>query len=312
MSYSYENNQDDSNLRQRHVANYSSPNAEPQQNAYQNQVAETQQPTRSRWQQVVHEAGVTAGAGVALFSDESMKMLKYCLEWLQYSSNHIQEQLNLLNNYLVSILPQSRSNEVQTYQATRFFVSAIKKEVVATLKKIVDILSLYAGNCLPGDARNTVRNFILGLPSRWAALNTAVGTQPHSVADCDTPTPCSSPLLTPIANSPQIQSQKDQTQGVITLATESLNMINNVTNVFKQTVERAEGWMSAVGMQPAELPPLSLPSQHPGYNAASDFSNYHMSPNSSSSNPANLASFSLNSHQFASSASNRDAMDTTD
>lgn len=40
-------------------------------------------PGRRRWQNMLVEAGMTAGGIGAAVSEESMKSLKYCLQWLQ-------------------------------------------------------------------------------------------------------------------------------------------------------------------------------------------------------------------------------------
>lgn len=44
--------------------------------------------------------------------------------------------------------------------------TAVKREIVETLRSVVDMLGRYAGYCLSIDARQTVRTFILDLPSR--------------------------------------------------------------------------------------------------------------------------------------------------
>ncbi|KAI0225070.1 transcriptional regulator opi1 [Massospora cicadina] len=177
-------------------------------------------PHRSRWQQVVLEAGVTAGAGVAVVSEESMKSLRYCQQWLSYASAHIGRQIQLLTNYIAS-MSASSSTAVATFSPTSNFLAAIKKEVVATLRKVVDVVGRYAGAGLPGEARLSVRNFILSLPGR----------QLH---------PCSSPLLTPTSsslNSPTVLTPTEHANRVLTLASESMTMLQNVGDIFKDTVD---------------------------------------------------------------------------
>ena len=46
------------------------------------------------------------------------------------------------------------------------FVGAVKRQVVETLRRIVDLIGRYAAIYLPGDARQSVRGFILSLPGR--------------------------------------------------------------------------------------------------------------------------------------------------
>jgi hypothetical protein len=49
-------------------------------------VATEHTPQRSRWQKLLVEASTAAGAGAAALSEEGMRSLKYCLEWLSVSS----------------------------------------------------------------------------------------------------------------------------------------------------------------------------------------------------------------------------------
>jgi len=53
-------------------------------------------------------------------------------------------------------------------------ISKVKREIVDTLRRAVDMLGKYSSSYLPVDARNAVRKFILGLPNRF-------------VSDCDIP-----------------------------------------------------------------------------------------------------------------------------
>ena len=46
------------------------------------------------------------------------------------------------------------------------FVSAVKREIVETLRRVVELLGNYSVGYLPVDARESVRNFILNLPNR--------------------------------------------------------------------------------------------------------------------------------------------------
>ncbi|KII87122.1 hypothetical protein PLICRDRAFT_42772 [Plicaturopsis crispa FD-325 SS-3] len=54
-----------------------------------------------RWAAVLSEAG---GLGAAL-SEESMRRLKYCLEWLQYATAHIDAQIVVLRDFIASLQP---------------------------------------------------------------------------------------------------------------------------------------------------------------------------------------------------------------
>ncbi|ORX80293.1 transcription factor Opi1 [Basidiobolus meristosporus CBS 931.73] len=189
---------------------------------------------RSRWEQYLVEASTAAGAGAAAFSEESMKALKYCLQWLQYATVNIDRQISLLRQFLVSAADSSNSSSTVVTVNTTSTLSHIKREVIETLRKVVDVVQRYAGACLPGEARRRVRNFILNLPWRWASLNSqSLNTSPLS-----------SPLLTPTSphSNPHLNIN-ESAQMVLTFATESLIMLQSVVGIFKDTVERAEGWI---------------------------------------------------------------------
>lgn len=172
----------------------------------------------------------------------------------------------------------------------------VKRDVVDTIRQVVDIVSKYAGGALPEPARQRVRGFILHLPQRWATANRqgpepaqpypapvgkrrsgryAHNTAEGSVASNPYPTPLSlsrpaSPThsrntsittraahharTTPsMAVSPTMASQgmsaiaaTQAAQRILTLATESLDMIRGVTGVFKESLDRADAYVSAL------------------------------------------------------------------
>lgn len=129
--------------------------------------------TGGTWQQLVVHASSAAGTTAAVVSEESMKCLKYCLSWLQYAVQHIEQQMTLLRNFLVSLATSSTSsssNSLTVPGPSPSILSSIKKDIVNTLRKVVDVISKYAGSSLPQHARVAVRGFILNLPSRWVKL----------------------------------------------------------------------------------------------------------------------------------------------
>jgi hypothetical protein len=48
-------------------------------------------------------------------------------------------------------------------------LSDVRRDVVNTIRQVVDVVSKYAGGALPEPARTRVRGFILKLPQRWAS-----------------------------------------------------------------------------------------------------------------------------------------------
>ncbi|KAI8071038.1 transcription factor Opi1-domain-containing protein [Gongronella butleri] len=201
-------------------------------------------PRSSRWKQLVVHAGSGAGTMAAVISEESLKCLNYCVTWLQYAIRHIEQQMGLLRDVLVGLAtgssasgsssssngPVSNSTTVSTTSEANAAgtLAAIKKEVVDTLRKVVNIISTYAGSGLPEQAKVTVRKFILALPSRWALLNSSTSQSPLT-----------SPSLGP-HTSPQIQ---DTSIKLLNFGSESVEMLQSVSTVFSDSVDRAELWL---------------------------------------------------------------------
>lgn len=141
--------------------------------------------------------------------------------------------MNLLRQFLVSLATDasngnSKSTAVTTASSASSTLSAIKKEIIGTLRKVVDVVSKYAGSGLPEQAKASVRSFILALPGRWATLNTST-----------TASPAASPVLGPRAP-PHVQETSIK---LLTFGDESLVMLNSVARVFSETIERAELWL---------------------------------------------------------------------
>lgn len=91
-------------------------------------VRHTTPPNSSAWQQLVVHASSAAGSTAAVISEESMKCLKYCLSWLQYAIRHIEQQMNVLRDFLVS-LASSQQQSLAPHQPKmhRSHLSSIKK-----------------------------------------------------------------------------------------------------------------------------------------------------------------------------------------
>ncbi|CAO3572565.1 unnamed protein product [Mortierella alpina] len=238
-----------------------------QQQQQQQQVGVVSTPSQqfSGWRGVVATVGTASAAGVAIFSEESMKSLKYCLQWLQYAVQHIDHQIGLLRAFLVSLANPSQNTAMVPSNAASTLAS-IKKEVVETLRKVINVVSRYAGACLPDQAKISVRQFILSMPVRWATLNSN-----ESVPS----TPMGSPSLGPQSDrSPEqaaaLSETSERATKVLVLAHESSDMLKSVASIFKDSVDRAENWMDKlryVGMNPqnnSEGLPSWAPTGFPG------------------------------------------------
>jgi hypothetical protein len=165
----------------------------------------------------------------------------------------------------------------------------VRRDVVRTIRQVVDVVSHYAGGALPEPARARVRNVILGLPGRWASAVGAVGVPvpaaaAAAVASTSTSSSSSSSTgrkgvhrrdsgsgagalesegeeKTRTSASPSRISVPGQGQAmyaaqrVLMLATEGLDMMRGVTGVVKESLDRAETWvgrMRAVGVMRSE------------------------------------------------------------
>ncbi|GAA5856287.1 hypothetical protein JCM8547_000854 [Rhodosporidiobolus lusitaniae] len=124
---------------------------------------------RSRWQTVLVEAG---GLGAAV-SEESLKSLRYCLQWLLYATAHLDHQIATLRDFILSLRAHNRSSSPSSNALVAASASAhlsqIKHDVVETIRKVVEVVSKYAGAALPEQAKRYVRQSILGLPVKWAS-----------------------------------------------------------------------------------------------------------------------------------------------
>ncbi|KAJ1961480.1 transcriptional regulator opi1 [Dispira parvispora] len=215
---------------------------------------------RSWWQQML----VGAGTGAVVFSEESLRRIKYCLDWLHYAANHIRAQIDALReviqglqrNTLESHEPVAPTDNVPRGAVGKPAWSPLmaklvktKRDIVVTLKKVIGIVSQYAGAALPIEARRHVRNLIMGLPNRWATID------PHGIpggSRSGSASPAfSSPSLSPSLTSsiagasprlradPRAHSEANARK-VLNFATESHIMLGNVQNVFQEIHHNAE------------------------------------------------------------------------
>lgn len=231
--------------------------------ANQNQVA-----TRSKWQAVLLEAGGLSAA----VSEESMRRLKYCLQWLQvrvtscaisfdlplifiglscfkYATSHIDRQILLLRSFIESISPPQDPSSQQDPDAlvpmqSMQTLTDVKKDLVSTIRQVVDVVSKYAGGTLPEPARSTVRAFILRLPERWAVAARAEASAGSSGGGSGSGTgqrrSRSETEAQERQSRPTASAATQAAQRVLTLATESLDTMRSVTGVFKDSLDRAE------------------------------------------------------------------------
>jgi transcriptional repressor OPI1 len=237
-----------------------------------------------------------AGGLSAAFSDESMRRLKYCLQMLQFATQHIDNQIIILRDCIAGL--QARAAGEPSASELRMLTN-VRRDVIHTVRQVVEVVSKYAGGALPEPARARVKSFILHLPQRWAAANaqdvggstTATGVSTSSATQkplssrrrrhrergsdgvgggggvggtgngytSGTSSPAisrsSSPRLGPYAHPappPTAGSAAQAAVRILTLATESLDMMRGVTGVVKESLDRADAWVErlrVVGLQ---------------------------------------------------------------
>jgi hypothetical protein len=193
----------------------------------------------------------TSGLSVAM-SEESLRSLKYCLGWLRWANEHIGKVIDALKLVLEQYEPLPppgttidsgdgsekgnsliiRSEAERT--ALHAKVAELKKDVLKTLKSVVDIVSKYAGGALPENARILVRKHLTSLPQRFRLANSR--TLDHNSMGLE-------------------QGDAEVTEGanrVLVLAKEGLDMMAQVSGVLDGTIVSAEEWCERLGRKKRE------------------------------------------------------------
>ncbi|KAI8063710.1 transcription factor Opi1-domain-containing protein [Gilbertella persicaria] len=200
--------------------------------------------TPSTWQQIVVGAGSAAGSTAAVVSEESMKCLKYCSNWLHYAIQQLAHQMSLARDFLVSLATRQK-------QEQPMLLSSIKKNMVTTLRKVIDIITCYAGNALPYQAKASIRGAILSLPNRWASMYD--GETNNDVIQQQT--------------KHDTYKQEDVALRLLAFGKESTDMLRSIQSVFEDTIQRAEGWLERLRMMNPISPSINnnvqLPSLTP-------------------------------------------------
>ena len=152
----------------------------------------------------------------------------------------------LLRSYLVSLATNNNNNNnnsnnksssTTTTTTTKELqqenpdatVASIKKEIVDTVRKVVDVVSRYASSSLPEQAKNTVRSYILELPKKWQVANSTTTTSPMTATNNNNP-----------AEDPQLHETSIK---LLNFGGESIEMLQSVSDVFSDTVDRADLWL---------------------------------------------------------------------
>jgi hypothetical protein len=134
-------------------------------------------PEKKKWHQVVGSK-----MGSMMLTEDMARGIRYCLQWLQHATQIIDAQITTLLRFLAkcgvslgshlshAIGLEISDTMVPANDDLKTLLATIKRQVAEILKKVVEVVGKYAPVCLPGEARNSVKSFILSLPSRWVSL----------------------------------------------------------------------------------------------------------------------------------------------
>lgn len=213
---------------------------------------------------------ILSTSGIGAMSEESLKSLKYCLDWLRWANNHLDKCIDTLKKVLdeyelnnksmnsTSAKSQdSQSNGTSSSNSTATSddsaavtmhnpeqlqehkqmlmgrIEHLKGEVLKTLKKVINVVDSYAGGALVGETRNMVKRQLLHLPQRLQIALVA-----HVPGDNqDQSTNGSGPVIDPTATA----------QRVIIVAKEGLDMMHNVSRFIEVALVSAEEWCEKLG-----------------------------------------------------------------
>ncbi|RVD80494.1 uncharacterized protein DFL_008391 [Arthrobotrys flagrans] len=190
----------------------------------------------------------TAGVGVAL-SEESLKSLKYCLAWLRWANDHLDKVIMALRGVIREYdSDKSRANgtsgkdggtdegDDERSAQLQNKIETLRKDVIGTLKRVVDVVSTYAGGALPENARVVVKACITNLPRRWALAakddNAGANASGNNMA--------------------VVVRREEAGKRVLVLAREGLEMLHQVSAIVQLTLERAEEWCERLGRKRPE------------------------------------------------------------
>ncbi|RPB26646.1 transcription factor Opi1, partial [Terfezia boudieri ATCC MYA-4762] len=198
-----------------------------------------QQDTQN-WQRLI-----LSTSGIGAMSEESLKSLKYCLEWLRWANSHLGKCIETLKTVLEEYErnKQSMDSDPDIAQKERKQmlmgrIERLKCEVLKTLKKVINVVDSYAGGALVGETRNMVKRQLLCLPQR---LQIALVTHTPSADGNGSEKSMSGPGAAP-GGDPAASAQR-----VIIVAKEGLNMMHNVSRLVEIALVGAEEWCEKLG-----------------------------------------------------------------
>jgi Transcription factor Opi1 len=224
---------------------------------------------RTKWHSVI----VTA-ASLASLSKDSRQRLRYLLHLLRLANDQLAAKVTSLQDLIAEqeateMAQQIAANHVPSGssdgRAGRTLrcpagdtVLGLKDEIITTVRKAVTVISTFAGNSLPEPARSHIRNYILQLPNRWAlSLDTPANALSRSstVATTAVATAVPSGTISPVEKESNLQNVNGDTRNtdieigsrILSLAKESLDMLQHIMTIVGDTLDKAEMWCDTLG-----------------------------------------------------------------
>jgi hypothetical protein len=183
----------------------------------------------------------TSGLGAAL-SETSLRNLRLCLKLLRGATDSLTATMyaikQLIQDYeqstQVTTDNEQRSGRTlapEQEEASRRVAERIKafhREIMQTLESVKNSISHYTGGALPENAGALVRRQLMSIPQRWRVA--------ESTADQNNAT----------TGAPQNEAIRSGNK-LSVFASQSLDMIAQVTLIVSATIENAEGWLDRMG-----------------------------------------------------------------
>lgn len=187
----------------------------------------------------------TSGLSIAM-SQESLRSLKFCLNWLKWANEHIGRVISALKDTLEkyehssdesatdeddAMANTASEGDAQGQGELAAKITVLKTDVLKTLQSVIETVSKYTGGALPDNARELVRRHLTSLPQRFKLAR-----------QMDSPQHQGEPTT-----HEKEQEVKEGAQRVLVLAKEGLDMMSQVSGVLDGTIVSAEEWCERLG-----------------------------------------------------------------
>ncbi|KAJ1891866.1 transcriptional regulator opi1 [Kickxella alabastrina] len=210
------------------------------------------------------------------YREDTMRRLKYCLDWIIYATALLNQHMHDLRELLSSLRDGARimfSDTAPEYvsvatvgergaeaplvdvRGAAVRLGRARKEIVGTVTRAVGVISQYAGSVLPGEARRQVRGLILGLPGRFGAADPVMASAGSSVGSPSVASTGGSPMGSPRQHPADVRPADVEATArrTLALASESFVMLGSLQKVFSNLYGNAERWIGGA-QQPVPVP----------------------------------------------------------